>query len=253
MTGLSDSIRASGVANKIVLVKKGKREGVEFPLDADTGTNGRGICHDGDDSFWVLLTGTPVTVRKYRIDRKSSSAKYTGKGYTIGGVFGYGICTDGASLYVARHTSRAGVFNKTIAKIDRETGEDLQLFIIATFSGLDTNAQVLDLGFDGKDVWYGFVTGAIGATHRMRLQNVSKNPKGEPTPTFNFNSLVTSHRGIAPVKGGSGIWWADADGGANYKLIHPVGFTVADTIPLTHSGTVRGMDDTGPLLAFMFN
>lgn len=242
------------MANKIVLIKKGKAEGVEFPLDADVGANARGIAHDGDDSFWILLTANPVSINKYRIDRKTSSAKFTGKSFTIANsIAGYGICTDGASLYCGVNTQRATNYSYNLLKIDRKTGVELGRFAYGTSSGVQISMAVNDVTFDGEKVWHSFQSGAFGALHRMRCQQVSK--KNNAEQTFNISSGNALSRGISVVKGGSGFWWADTDSGDNYKLVSPNGgaFTIRGQVALTHSGTLRGMDDTGPLLAFVYN
>jgi hypothetical protein len=242
------------MANKIVLIPKfgDQADGTEYPLDVDTSTDGIGIAHAydyGADYFWVGTSHTGNRmISLYQIDRQNDQAtledefQYNGNGLT-------GITYKAPYILLAQKHIRG---NAETIRIDQWDTRGKKLVKSKVFwqqsAGL-TATTPGDITFDKTQLWWQWLPGTVGAVFRLRNHHYDLGGTGHG---FNVGSPNNLARGVSVEKEGDGIWWIDSS--KNLRKVRPSGFeNIIDPITLTHSGTMRCMDDAGPYLAFMMN
>lgn len=223
------------MANKIVILRKGLSEGPEYPLDVDTGTTLRGICHEGGGNFW--LTCNPNLVKKYRLDVAGGNAKNissdnfatTGSDSDI-----WGIATDGLDLLLAMHNLRTGVHHNFIRKYNKRgvSVEDLADF---DSSAVDLGQRIKDLDFQIENVHFTYESGGIPANQSKRAVRAQA-PLASVYQTTTLGNLNIS--GLVVDSQGDGFWTVGSD--SILKQFMPDG-TLKDQFTITNSGTPRSM------------
>jgi len=251
------------MANKIVLIPDGSDTGEEFPLDVDTGTDGKGILWSGGNLFWVTIG---LNVKLYSIDRAKSQAIFQDISFAWGGaVAAEGITWDNQQFLYPFGQIAQGPTRNTWGWRIRTTSNRVALTIddilVNSFGGvLPAGFKIRDTTFDGQKLWFQRSSGGISTTFDLHDAQ-RRDPGNTVVPAFGGDSGNDVARGLSVIRSNhdpirveqEAFWWSDADGGKRLYKVMPPFTMITDPIIITNAGTMRCMDDCGPYVAMMFN
>lgn len=223
------------MANKLVIITKGQTAGVEYPLDAHTGTDLRDICYEGGGQFWI--TRDPNLIHHYRLDASGAALRHLASdAVTIAGGTTtdlYGIATDGHKLYYAAHNFRAGTHNNQLIMFSK-AGLTVQSINQDT-NAVDNTNRLKGMDAIGDRILYLYQPLAANTVLRVLRMH-----SGTPVTINQIDLGASGFVGACFDLHGGGFWVLNSSGvlsnlDSNGALLEQ--FTI------TASGTVRGICD----------
>lgn len=231
------------MANKIVILTKHEASGVEYPLDADNGTNLRGLCRDSNNGFWVMIQTITSPgnsfVRRYRIDAAGLAARRLGDEITIGNSTGaFGVARAGDRIYASYHGLRAGTHTNNILEFRSSYSGLFQTGSLTIDSGAADNGNRF-LGLDWE-------TAKLIAIYNSSVANSNRRAYRNYPDTNLAENISTGLTNVTDICAeGDGTYWTIGSDNV-IRRFRQNGTEITDeAVTLTHSGTARGICQAG--------
>ena len=226
------------MANKVVIVRKGFTEGVEYTLDVDTGTNLRGLTPQGGGQFIFALDKNKIAF--YRMDAKNAIFRKIDSDVTTSGSDSdiLGVTSSLGWMCWGVHNLRSGT-NRENLVFARDNGKAMDT-VSFNVGVPDVGNRIRGMEMRDNTIYYIFHQNSLPAKQLIRARNF---PIDATSDFLSIDLGNSSINGLCLDAQDFTRFWTISS--SKVLRFHSMDGTVIEQFTITNSGTYQDVKDLG--------